>query len=123
MTYDEAEDSWKCPAGQTLHFRKESKEILESGYKIRKRHYRSQNCEGCPLKERYTKATGNREVMVSLERLRLRYHKQAREMLRSEEGYLFSRTANDGTGKRIWTTEEQPGIPAFSASRHRKSDA
>ena len=87
-TYDEAEDSWTCPAGQTLHFRKESKEILESGYEIRKRHYRSQNCEGCPLKERCTKATGNREVVVSLERLR--YQKQAREMLRSEEGYLLA---------------------------------
>ncbi|WP_425270613.1 IS1182 family transposase [Paenibacillus helianthi] len=25
-TYDKAKDTWKCPAGQTLHFRKESKE-------------------------------------------------------------------------------------------------
>ncbi|OKP95137.1 transposase [Paenibacillus sp. P46E] len=49
-TYTEMEDTWTCPAGQTLHFRKESKEILESGYEIRKRHYRSHSCEGCPLK-------------------------------------------------------------------------
>lgn len=81
-------DRWTCPAGQTLHFRKESKEILESGYEIRKRHYRSQSCEGCPLKESCTKASGNREVVVSLERLR--YQKQAREMLQSEEGYLLA---------------------------------
>lgn len=87
-TYDEAEDRWTCLAGQTLYFRKESTEILESGYEIRKRHYRSQNCEGCPLKESCTKASGNREVVVSLERLR--YQKQAREMLRSEEGYLLA---------------------------------
>ncbi|WP_405116789.1 transposase [Paenibacillus sp. FSL K6-1217] len=70
--YDEAEDRWTCPAGQTLYFFKESKEILESGYEIRKRHYRSQNCEGCPLKVSCTKASGNREVVVSLERLRSR---------------------------------------------------
>nr|WP_244444753.1 transposase [Paenibacillus camerounensis] len=41
-----------------------------------------------PLKERCTKASGNREVVVSLERLR--YQKQARVMLRSEEGYLLA---------------------------------
>ncbi|WP_028589927.1 IS1182 family transposase [Paenibacillus massiliensis] len=86
--YNEAEDHWICTAGQTLYFRKESKEIVESGYEIRKRHYRSQSCEGCPLKESCTKARGNREVVVSLERLR--YQKQARETLQSEEGYLLS---------------------------------
>ncbi|WP_143812496.1 IS1182 family transposase, partial [Paenibacillus sp. VTT E-133291] len=87
-TYDKAEDTWKCPVGQTLYFRKESKEVLESGYEIRKRHYRSPSCEGCPMKERCTKAEGNREVVVSLERLR--YQNQAREILRSEEGYDLS---------------------------------
>ncbi|WP_208619447.1 transposase, partial [Paenibacillus helianthi] len=75
-------------AGETLHFRKESKETLQSGYEIHKRHYRSQSCEGCPLKERCTKAAGNREVVVSLERLR--YQKQARDILRSEEGYALA---------------------------------
>lgn len=86
--YDETEDRWTCPAGQTLYFRKESKEILESGYEIRKLHYRSENCEGCPLKESCTKASGNRKVVVSLERFR--YQNQAREILRSEEGYLLA---------------------------------
>ncbi|BCG61364.1 IS1182 family transposase [Paenibacillus sp. URB8-2] len=86
--YDEAEDTWTCPAGQMLHFRRESKETLASGYEIRKRHYRSQNCDGCPLKDRCTKAAGNREVAVSLERLR--YQKQAREILRSEDGYALT---------------------------------
>ncbi|OKP83922.1 hypothetical protein A3844_21320 [Paenibacillus helianthi] len=71
-----------------MHFRKESKETLQSGYEIHKRHYRSQSCEGCPLKERCTKAAGNREVVVSLERLR--YQKQARDILRSEEGYALA---------------------------------
>ncbi|GGF79085.1 hypothetical protein GCM10010912_25190 [Paenibacillus albidus] len=87
-TYDEAEDTWTYPAGQTLHFRKESKETLESGYEIRKRHYRSSGCDGCLLKERCTKSSGNREVVVSLERLR--YQSQAWEILRSEEGYALA---------------------------------
>nr|WP_245237714.1 transposase [Paenibacillus ihuae] len=71
-----------------MHFHRESKETLESGYEIRKRHYRSKSCEGCPLKDRCTKAAGNREVAVSLERLR--YQSQARELLRSEEGYALA---------------------------------
>nr|WP_084147015.1 transposase [Paenibacillus wynnii] len=51
---------------------------------MRKRHYRSASCEDCPLKSSCTKAAGNREVTVSMESLR--YRKQARELLRSEEG-------------------------------------
>nr|WP_229521639.1 transposase [Paenibacillus monticola] len=65
-TYTETEDTWMCSTRQTLHFRKESKEIVESGYEIRKRHYRSESYEGCPLREGCTKAAGNREVVVSL---------------------------------------------------------
>ncbi|WP_418041367.1 transposase [Paenibacillus xylanilyticus] len=87
-TYSETQDTWTCPAGETLHFRKESKETLPSGYEIHKRHYRSQSCEGCPLKERCTMAAGNREVVVSLERLH--YQNQARDLLRSEEGYALA---------------------------------
>lgn len=87
-TYNAAEDYWTCPAGQTLDFHRERKERVESGYEIRKRHYRSRSCEGCPLKDQCTKAAGNREIAVSLERLR--YQSQARELLRSEEGYALA---------------------------------
>nr|WP_245624985.1 transposase [Paenibacillus stellifer] len=87
-TYHEMEDAWTCPAGQTLEFHREHKEALTSGYEIHKRHYRSRSCEGCPLKDRCTKAKGDREVVVSLERLR--YQHQARELLRSEEGYTLA---------------------------------
>jgi transposase len=84
-TYDEDEDEWTCAAGQKLSFRYESKETTESGFEIRHRHYRSNSCEGCPLKASCTKAAGNREVKVSLNYIR--YKKQVREKLRSEEGY------------------------------------
>ncbi|WP_076238518.1 transposase [Paenibacillus sp. FSL H7-0331] len=46
------------------------------------------SCEGCPLKSQCTKAEGNREVKVSLNYLRLK--KQAREKLRSEDGYALA---------------------------------
>ncbi|MNO20445.1 hypothetical protein D3C76_101970 [compost metagenome] len=86
--YDEVEDIWTCSAGRKLVFRYESKETTESGYEIRKRHYRSKGCEDCRLKEACTKAKGNREISVSLKYLR--YKQQAREKLRSEEGYALS---------------------------------
>ncbi|MNW39644.1 hypothetical protein D3C74_167360 [compost metagenome] len=63
-SYHEAGNTWICPAGQTLHLRREHKEALTNGYEIHKRHYLSTSCEGCPLKERCTKTEGNREVSV-----------------------------------------------------------
>jgi len=86
--YNEAEDTWTCVAGRKLLFRYESKETTESGFEIRKRHYRSQGCEGCPLKTACTKAIGDREISVS--QRYLQYKQQVREKLRSEEGYALS---------------------------------
>ncbi|MBM6998516.1 IS1182 family transposase [Paenibacillus sp. DXFW5] len=86
--YDEAKDTWICPAGQRLTFIRESKEKNESGYETRKRHYRSTSCAECPLKASCTKASGDREIQVSMHYLR--YKKLAREQLTSEEGYALS---------------------------------
>lgn len=83
--YDEAEDTWTCAGGQKLTFYRESTEKTESGYEIHHRHYRSSDCAECPLKSSCTKATGNREIQVSLDYLR--YKKQVREKLSNEEGY------------------------------------
>lgn len=86
--YEETEDTWTCAAGRKLLFRYERKERTESGYVIRKRHYRSASCEGCPLKSACTKADGNREISVSMKYLR--YKQIAREKLKSEDGYALS---------------------------------
>lgn len=86
--YNQTEDSWTCAVGRKLVFRYESKEQTDSGYEVRKRHYRSESCEGCPLKSACTKSAGNREVSVSLEYMR--YKEQVRKKLRSEEGYALA---------------------------------
>lgn len=86
--YDEAEDCWTCASGRKLTFRYESKEETDSGFEVRKRHYRSLSCEGCPLKAACTKSEGDREVSVSLKYMR--YKAQVREKLHSEEGYALS---------------------------------
>ncbi|NGP58031.1 IS1182 family transposase [Paenibacillus thiaminolyticus] len=87
-TYNGEQDTWTCASGQTLHFRRLSKEKTESGYEIEYRHYRSVGCEDCPLKPQCTKAQGDREIKVSMKYLRLK--NQAREKLRSEEGYALA---------------------------------
>ncbi|WP_080836728.1 IS1182 family transposase [Cohnella massiliensis] len=87
-TYNSEQDTWTCAAGQTLHFRRVSQEKTESGYEIEYRHYRSAGCEDCPLKPQCTKAQGDREIKVSMKYWRLK--NQAREKLRSEEGYALA---------------------------------
>lgn len=86
--YNEDEDTWTCKAGQKLVFHRKSKDKTESGYEIEYHHYRSTSCEDCPLKPSCTKAAGNREVKASLKYMRLK--KQARDKLRSEEGYALA---------------------------------
>ncbi|WP_256702962.1 transposase [Paenibacillus sp. FSL H7-0326] len=71
-----------------LHLRRVSKEKTESGYEIEYRHYRSVSCGNCPLKPQCTKSQGDREIKVSMKYLRLK--SQARQKLRSEEGYALA---------------------------------
>ncbi|MDQ1909925.1 IS1182 family transposase [Paenibacillus sp. GD4] len=87
-TYNEDKDIWVCPNGRTLHFIKESKNKTDSGYGVKLRIYRSENCGGCPFKEKCTKSERSREIRVSMEYLR--YKKVAREKLRSEDGRKLS---------------------------------
>jgi hypothetical protein len=87
-SYNETEDTWTCAAGKTLRFRYESETVTESGYPIRTRHYRSEDCSACPLKATCTKTKGNREIAISLTYMRQK--NEMRERLRSEEGYTLS---------------------------------
>ena len=86
--YHQETDTWVCPNGRTLHFLRERLKKNESGYELQVRHYRSANCEGCPFKEMCSKASGNREIEVSM--AFLRYKAEARKQLRSEEGRELS---------------------------------
>ena len=87
-SYNSEQDTWTCAAGQTLHFRRMSREKTESGYEIEYRYYRSAGCEACPLKPQCTKAQGDREIKISMKYWRLK--NQAREKLRSEERYALA---------------------------------
>ena len=83
-TYNGETDSWVCPQGRTLHFVRERKSKTGSGYEVKLRIYRSNSCEGCPIRDRCSKAERDREIGVSIEYLR--YKQLAGQKLRSEEG-------------------------------------
>ncbi|WP_409179221.1 transposase [Brevibacillus fortis] len=56
---------------------------------MRYRHYRSTNCEGCPLKSSCTRAVGNREVKVSLRYLRLSNRYGKNDIVRKATRFPF----------------------------------
>lgn len=82
--YDSEQDAWTCLNGRKLAFQRQSKGNTDSGYQTQLRVYRSENCEGCLLRERCTKSNGNREIRVSLQYLS--YKQLAAERLRSPDG-------------------------------------
>ncbi|MFD1678131.1 transposase [Alicyclobacillus fodiniaquatilis] len=70
-----SKDTWTCMNGRKLTFERQNRGKTDSGYQTQLRTYRSENCEGCLLRERCMKSSGNREIRVSLEYLR--YKQQA----------------------------------------------
>jgi len=48
--------------GQRLTYQNTYHTKTDNGYLGEKRYYEAEDCIGCPLKEQYTKAMGNRRV-------------------------------------------------------------
>lgn len=84
MLYAEAQDTFTCPNGQLLHYKATHHHRSDNGYQTERRVYECADCSQCPLKEKCTKAVGNRQIQVSF-RLRA-MRAQAKELLLSEQG-------------------------------------
>ena len=82
--YDPDSDQFICPADKRLHFQYTTRYTTENGYETDRRVYACQDCADCPLRERCTKAKGNRSIRISFQLLA--YRKQARANLTSPEG-------------------------------------
>lgn len=82
--YDEENDIWTCPDGRRLVFIETRQDQTKNGYAFQRRIYESEDCGGCELKERCTRAQGNRQLQVSFELNQMRA--TARSNLLSEEG-------------------------------------
>lgn len=87
MLYDTEGDFFVCPAGKKILYRHDDETTTDNGYTSQVRVYECASCEGCSLKEKCTKAKGNRRILV---RTKLEtYRGQARDNLRSEKGIEF----------------------------------
>ncbi len=72
MIYDEKQDEYICNQGRKLKKIGTSKRKSKSGYEAEVTNYESVSCEGCPVKERCTKAKENRRMEVSKVFLKMR---------------------------------------------------
>jgi transposase len=61
-TYDEQNDWFICPNGRKVLFKKYQTRKNASGYEQDIKIYECEDCTGCPLKPKCTKAKGNRQV-------------------------------------------------------------
>ena len=84
MPYDEAQDTYTCPNGQLLQYKATHRYRSDNGYESERRIYQCADCSPCPLKEKCTKAQGNRQIQVSF-RLRA-MRARAKDWLLSEQG-------------------------------------
>jgi transposase len=65
MPYDKGLDEYLCPNGKKLKAIGKAHRVSKSGYKALITVYECENCEGCPLKSKCTKAKGNRRMSLS----------------------------------------------------------
>jgi hypothetical protein len=84
MPYDETQDTFTCPNGQPLRYTATQHHRSDNGFESERRVYQCQDCSQCPLKEKCTKAQGNRQIQVSF-RLRA-MRARAKDLLLSEQG-------------------------------------
>lgn len=84
LYYNADGDYYICPMGQKMSRIGTIRSNTESGYITESARYQAQRCEGCPLRGRCFKASGNRVIEVN-HRLQ-EYRRKARERLTSEEG-------------------------------------
>jgi transposase len=84
LHYDQDQNRYICPMGQSMNHIGSKKERTEAGYVRTIDRYQAQNCSRCPLNGICHKSKGNRIVEVSHRGNELK--QQARENLLSEEG-------------------------------------
>lgn len=84
LPYDEEKDEFTCPNDKKLKYTYTGKYKTDNGYQTQRRYYKCEDCTGCALKEKCTKAAGDREIQVSFRLNELK--EKAKEKLCSEKG-------------------------------------
>lgn len=87
LLYNPGQDFMICPMGQQMNFVRTQKNVSELGYESQVSLYRTQRCQGCPLRKQCHKSQGNRTI--ELNHKLLAYKKRARVLLMSEKGLEY----------------------------------
>lgn len=87
MTYMDNDDSYICAAGKKLLFKGTTNKKSKSGFISVKKVYECEDCTGCAMKDKCTKAKGNKQIYVAKEFLRLR--KISLKNITSPEGVIL----------------------------------
>lgn len=64
MEYDSENDEYICALGRCLKKIRLIKRTSKSGYISQVTKYECESCEGCQVKNKYTKAKGNKQIQV-----------------------------------------------------------
>ena len=87
MRYDILNDIYTCHAGKTLLLLYEKKQKSKNGYESEVTVYECTNRGGCPYKDKYTKAKGNKRLYVS--KNFMEHRKMSYENIISETGIKY----------------------------------
>ncbi|WP_212976441.1 transposase, partial [Bacillus sp. J14TS2] len=87
MAYDKSTDTYTCANNQQLYVTRNYTRTSQTGYQSQVTVYECEDCTGCPLKEKCTKAKGNRQLHVAKEFLA--YRETAQENILTEAGTLY----------------------------------
>ena len=87
MIYDETADTYTCHNGKCLSVSYIKHQKSKNGYKSEVTVYECESCDGCPYKEKCTKAKGNKKLYVSKKFIEQR--QKSYENIMSEQGILY----------------------------------
>ena len=87
MIYDEANDTYTCYNGKVLSVSYTKHQKSKNGYISEVTVYESESCEGCPCKEKCTKAKGSKKLYVSKKFIEQR--QKSYENILSDQGILY----------------------------------
>lgn len=94
LYYNETKDCFYCPMGQQMKLVDERYMPDKEGYKLLKKWYQAQRCEGCPMRGPCHKSKGNRVVQAAPKWSK--YKSKVKARLDSELGqYLISQRRID----------------------------
>ena len=87
LHYNEDKDCFYCPMGQPMTLVDERYVEDKSGYKLLKKWYKAQRCEGCPMRGPCHNCEGNRVVQAAPKWFK--YKSKVKQRLDSERGQYY----------------------------------